>query len=63
MVKVLDCDIRREGFTHHGQHLNSTGKSKLAQLVVMTYLNYKKGPLELLQILIARPYIVTYSKN
>jgi uncharacterized iron-regulated protein len=31
MVKILDYDITREGFTRHGQHLNSTGKSKLAQ--------------------------------
>jgi len=27
MVKILDCDIVREGFTRHGQHLNATGKS------------------------------------
>ena len=33
MVKVLDYDITKEGFTHHGQHLNSTGKSKMAQLI------------------------------
>jgi hypothetical protein len=33
MVKILDYNITREGFTHHGQHLNSTGKSKLAQLI------------------------------
>ena len=34
MVKVLDCDITREGFTCHGQHLNLIGKSKMAQLFV-----------------------------
>ena len=33
MVKILDYDIMREGFTRHGQHLNSAGKSKLAQLI------------------------------
>jgi hypothetical protein len=33
MVKILDYDITREGFTRHGQHLNSTGKSKVAQLI------------------------------
>jgi len=33
MVKILHYDITREGFTRHGQHLNSTGKSKLAQLI------------------------------
>ena len=31
MVKIIDYDITREGFTRHGQHLNSIGKSKLAQ--------------------------------
>jgi hypothetical protein len=34
MVTILDCDITREGFTRHGQHLNSSGKSKLAKLIV-----------------------------
>jgi hypothetical protein len=33
MVKILDYDIAREGFTHHGQHLSSTGKSKVAQII------------------------------
>jgi len=33
MVKILACDIAREGFTHHGQHLNATEKSKMAQLI------------------------------
>ena len=34
MVKILDCEITREGYTRHGQHLNATGKTKLAQLTV-----------------------------
>jgi len=33
-VKILDHEITREGFTRHGQHLNSAGKSKMAQLIV-----------------------------
>jgi hypothetical protein len=33
MVKVLDYEVTREGFTNHGLHLNSTGKSKIAQLI------------------------------
>ena len=33
MVQILDYDIAREGFTHHRQHLNSTGKSKVAQII------------------------------
>jgi predicted glycosyltransferase len=32
MVKILDYDIAR-GFTRHGQHLNLTGKSKVAQII------------------------------
>jgi hypothetical protein len=31
MINILD--ITREGFTRHGQYLNSTGKSKVAQLI------------------------------
>jgi hypothetical protein len=34
MVKILDYDITNRGFTRHGQHLNSTGKSNLAELIV-----------------------------
>ena len=33
MVTILDYDIAREGFTRHGQHLNSIGKSKVAQSI------------------------------
>jgi lysophospholipase L1-like esterase len=33
IVKILDYNVTREGFTCHGQHLNSTGRSKLAQLI------------------------------
>ena len=29
-VKVLDCNIPREGYTSHGQHHNSKGKAMLA---------------------------------
>jgi len=32
-VKILDYDITRVGFTCHGQHLNSAGKSKMAQSI------------------------------
>jgi hypothetical protein len=34
MAKILNYDITREGFTRHGQHLNSAGKSKLAHHIV-----------------------------
>ena len=30
LVKVLDCNIPREGYTSHGQHHNSKGKAMLA---------------------------------
>jgi hypothetical protein len=30
LVKVLDCDIPRDGFTRHGQHHNNKGKTMLA---------------------------------
>ena len=33
-VNILDYDITRESFICHGQHLNSVGKSKVAQLTV-----------------------------
>lgn len=33
MVKILDYDLTRDGFTHHGKHLNSTGKSSVVQLI------------------------------
>jgi len=33
MAKILDYDIAREDFTRHGQHLNSSGKSKVALLI------------------------------
>jgi hypothetical protein len=34
MVKVLDCNLTREGFMRHGQHLNTTGKDTLARHIV-----------------------------
>jgi len=34
MVKILDYDIGRDGYIHHGQHLNSTGKAKVVQYIV-----------------------------
>ena len=30
IVKVVDCNVTREGFTRHGQHLNTTDKVTLA---------------------------------
>jgi len=42
MVKILDYDIAREGFTRHGQHLNSSGKSKVA-LLIAQYLTKSKS--------------------
>jgi hypothetical protein len=30
LVKVLDCNIPREGYTRHGQHHSSKGKAMLA---------------------------------
>jgi len=41
MVNILDCNIAREGFTRHGQHLNSSGKSKVA-LLIAQYLTTSK---------------------
>jgi len=41
MVNILDCNIAREGFTRHGQHLNSPGKSKVA-LLIAQYLTTSK---------------------
>jgi lysophospholipase L1-like esterase len=33
-ITVLDCNIPREGFTGHGLHHNSKGKSMLAQQIM-----------------------------
>ena len=33
-VKILDCNISREGYTRHGQHHNPKGKAMLARQIV-----------------------------
>jgi hypothetical protein len=32
-VKLLDLSLEREKFTHHGMHLNSKGKEKVARII------------------------------
>ena len=50
MVKILDYDIGRNGYTRHGQHLNLAGKAKVVQpnLLIPTLCQYPSNGKQLL---------------
>jgi len=48
MVKILDYDIAREDFTSHSQHLNLSGKSKVALLIAQYLTKSKSSNIDLI---------------
>jgi len=32
-AKIIQADLSRNDFTHHGLHLNTSGKEKMAKLI------------------------------
>ena len=36
-VKVVDYDLTREDFTRHGQHINTAGKIKVANIITQIF--------------------------
>jgi hypothetical protein len=42
-VKILQSTLNRNDFTHHGMHLNVSGKEKVAKLTGETMFNLSQG--------------------